>query len=259
MNIQKLLLSVLLMVLGILSAPLAFGQQDEGSVYLPLITNGNTPTPCPTDSVVTPGGCATVTPTPTLTSTATETPGPTHTLTDTPTATSTSTSTSTATNTVTPTPTHTSTPTQTPTPVSLVLDLCTDDRGSVLTVNCNRIGATQYYFYPPYNSHQFKYTLTGDIQGTTYSFNLWLASLGATTFEVSIILQQDGNETTLASTSFTATSSTYTQFSATVTGIDPATVNNDVLILKVFGVSGADGGLLNSQSRPSFITVPPVQ
>jgi 6-phosphogluconolactonase (cycloisomerase 2 family) len=200
-----------------------------------------------------------------------------------PTATSTSTSTATTLRqllpavanppTATPIPTATATPTASPTPsrtptasatpvpgARLRLDVCQDGDSDFLSPNCPaRSGITQYYFYPPNNSREFEHTLTGDIQGNSYGFTVWLGSGGTTTFNVSIILRKDGADTVLASTPFTSATRTYTQFSTTVTGVDPATASGDKLILRVTAVSGSDAGMVDGPVQQCFITIPSVR
>ncbi len=125
-------------------------------------------------------------------------------------------------------------------------------------------GAGQFYLYA--NSPQdFKYPLAGDIQGTSYTFELWLASAASTDFDASIVVEQGGKETVLASTSFTAKDKKYEQFSSTVTGLDPTTAKGDTLILRVSssgamqGGSLKPGGLAYGGDVASSIKIPPVK
>jgi len=123
-------------------------------------------------------------------------------------------------------------------------------------------GITHFMFYPPSSEpRDFEYTLAGDIHGTSFSFNLWLASRRTTTFDVALVLRQSGNETVLATTSFTATSRTFQQFSKIVTGLDPTTANGDILIFRISGDSGTDGALAFSSSTgdTSFVQIPPIE
>jgi hypothetical protein len=152
------------------------------------------------------------------------------------------------------------TPIVTPTPgTSLKLDLCSDAGRNYLATPCNRTAAVQYFFYPPYSSREFEYPLTGDIRGNLYSFNLWMASSGTTTFNVTILLRRGGTDTVLASTSFAVSAGDYEQFTRTIAGIDPASASGDTLVLRIETPSGARGGLVNGAAQPSFITVPAVQ
>ncbi|MFC1960427.1 hypothetical protein ACFLYO_06925 [Chloroflexota bacterium] len=120
----------------------------------------------------------------------------------------------------------------------------------------------QVFFYPNYQTtRDFPYTLTGDINGTSYSFNVWAASGDTTTLHAEIILQQGGTETVLASTLITSESTQYRVLSETVIGPDPETVAGDVVILRITAVEGVDGGIAyaDTQSDTTFIQIPPVE
>jgi hypothetical protein len=163
----------------------------------------------------------------------------------------------------TPTPTNTPTPTSTPVP-EITLYLCTapDTQRAVLTEECKMEGVTQFIFYPPSSKpRDFEYTLAGDMRGTSFSFHLWLASGGATTFDVALVLRQNGSETVLAATSFTATSRTFEQFSEMITGLDPTTTDGDMLTFRISGASGTDGAVIFSSSDgdTSFVKIPFVE
>lgn len=143
------------------------------------------------------------------------------------------------------------------------LYLCSDEDFNVeLVRDCAQNGITQLYFYPgeSSNSSSIEYVLPGDIAGAEYRFHLYLASKKQTTFKVTIAVRHAGQETTLASTTFTARSTYYTEFTKTVQGIDPATVRGDVLIFRITAVSGAQGGIAftNDSVDTSYIRIPPV-
>jgi len=145
------------------------------------------------------------------------------------------------------------------------LYLCeSNDKQKVLTEECNmHRGNVQAILYPKYPNTKvdFKYRLSGDIQGNSYTFALWLASGGTTTFDVSIILVQNGAETTLATTSFAVEKKNFDLFSEMVTGLDPTTSDGDVLILRIFPASGVDGAVTytDSSAETSYVTIPPVK
>jgi len=145
---------------------------------------------------------------------------------------------------------------------STTLYLCDNGEAKDLTLECEAESNAYSYanLYPKYPNTQvdFNYVLDGDIQGTSYTFGLWLASGGKTTFDVSIIIQNSSNETVIATTSFTATSNDFSLFTETLEGIDPETAKGDVLVLRIFPASG-DPGALVTKSDPegnSYITIP---
>lgn len=126
-------------------------------------------------------------------------------------------------------------------------------------------GIGQFLLYGDNDAKEFSYPLAGDIDGTTYTFSLWLASAGTTTFEASIVVLQDGSETVLAAAPFTVSSDQYEAFVATVEGIDPDTVEGDTLILRVSSSSALQagqikpGGLAYGADTASYIKIPPVE
>lgn len=126
-------------------------------------------------------------------------------------------------------------------------------------------GAGQFILYGDDDAREFSYPLTGDIDGKTYIFSLWLASAGTTTFEVSILVLQDDTETVLASTSFKSSSDQYEEFIAVVEGLDPDTAEGDTLVLRISS-SGAlqagqikPGGLAYGADTASYIKVPLIE
>jgi hypothetical protein len=192
-----------------------------------------TPTPVPPTSTPEP---PTATPTPEP-PTATPTPEP-------PTAT--------------PTPEP---PTPTPTPFpEITVYLCnTGDMSILTTEECKETGGFVYHSIGPaiLEPLTFEYTLDGDIKGSSFSYNLALASFGSTTFDAEILLRQNGNETVLASTSFTASSDNFEQFSETVTGVDPDTVKGDILLLRI-SFTGGDKGAIQA-GNTTYIKIPYVE
>lgn len=105
------------------------------------------------------------------------------------------------------------------------------------------------------STRDFAFVLSEDLVGSNYTFDVLLASLGSTTFDVSAILKRGGSEQTLASTRFTATSRTFTPFTATVAGADAAAAYGDQLILRVRSVSGADAALRIVDTRQTFLNI----
>lgn len=255
----------------------------------------------------TPPTTTTVTPTPTEASTPTATPTPTETATPTVTSTPTGTPTPTAT----PTPTETSTPTATLTPpvFKVYLPLCLKDYDpsvptptptssptntptSTPTNTPTVAPSLKLYLWPgeepyplnpePYTGTRYVYvfctqmewqtTLTGDINGNTYTFSLLLgrpslprpSSVSTIAFPVSIILRRESTETELASAVLTASgSTTYPRYTETVIGIDPISYEGDTLVLRVRCSDGCTcsrpGGLLvASPPDDSYILIPNV-
>lgn len=148
---------------------------------------------------------------------------------------------------------------------AITLYLCGDGEVKELTLECEaeENSYTSANLYPKYPNTQveFVYALEGDIQGTSYTLGLWLASGGTTTFDASLIIRQSGDESVLASTSFTATGNNFTLYTETLEGIDPETSKGDVLVLRVFPASG-DPGALIYKSTPegnSYITIPAIK
>jgi len=122
--------------------------------------------------------------------------------------------------------------------------------------------STAVLMYPSLgrSARDFTYTLTGDLKGTKYGVHLFLGTAGTMTIDVQIVLNQRGQETILASASLTATGSTYKDYSADVTGSDPATARGDLLVLRITPASGSPGGLVfsNNAAKTSFIEIPAV-
>jgi len=135
---------------------------------------------------------------------------------------------------------------------------CQEDK---LVEECEQLGGRKFFLYAPEaNTQRFEYTLAGDIDGTSYGFNLMLASKGMTTFKAEVLLRQNKKEALLAATSFTVTSASFQQFSNTVAGQDPTTTKEDVLIFRISAVSGADGAFVDANSNGStFITIPSIK
>ena len=147
----------------------------------------------------------------------------------------------------------------------LTLYLCASGKAKELTTDCaakqNEYSTANLHPKYPNTKVDFVYKLGGDIQGTSYTFNLWLASGGKSKFDASLIVQHAGAETVIASTSFTVTSNKFTLFTDTVSGADPTTSSGDVLILRIFPASGAPGGVISKAVREaaSYITIPTVK
>jgi len=168
----------------------------------------------------------------------------------------------------TPTPTRTPTRVQTPTPTEtrppdgclLKLYLTPGDDDDILSTVPMAVGhSSQAFLFSGASPREWSTTLTGDMAGDRYKFSIYLATIEpSTTFEASIIWMHHGQETTLASTTFTATSTTYTRFEQEMQGPDPATSAGDVLLLRIEYGSGARGGVLSGAPpyRDSHILVP---
>jgi len=131
--------------------------------------------------------------------------------------------------------------------------------GNVLTEECDQSKWTISFFQELNRNLDFSYNLAGDIVGTLYGFNLMLGSYGGTDFDVAIIISHAGDqkETVLTSTSFTATSANFQEFSRTITGIDPMTVKSDRLILRITAKSGSIGAIFIGDK--SYITIPSIE
>jgi subtilisin family serine protease len=116
---------------------------------------------------------------------------------------------------------------------------------------------TEYYYITPISSGYKSwddYFLTGDINGTSYSYCLDLASASSTTFKIEIII--DG--TTVANDTITVPYDPYyRQFCNELTGLDPTTSDGDEVIFKITKVSGGNGGVLYGAGIDSHIKIPP--
>ena len=99
------------------------------------------------------------------------------------------------------------------------------------------------------------YSLKGDINGTSYSYRLYLGSASSTTFKIEIII----NGTTVATFPLlTVPYDPYYQlFSGNVTGLDPTTSSGDEVIFKITKISGGAGSILYfGSAASSHITIP---
>jgi len=104
------------------------------------------------------------------------------------------------------------------------------------------------------------YFLGGDLNGTSYSYSLWLSAISlanasSTTFKIEIII----NGTTVATFPLlTVPCNEYYQiFSGEVTGLDPTTSSGDEVILKITKISGGAGRII-TPGTASSITIPPL-
>jgi hypothetical protein len=113
--------------------------------------------------------------------------------------------------------------------------------------------STQLYYYPG-TTYTWEMPLTGDIEGSRYTFNLYLASSRSTTFGAQLLA--NGEE--LATYYFEAGSTTYRRFTAELDGIDPTTTSGDLLRLRVWHQQGSQGGLLMGPppNADSYIIIP---
>jgi hypothetical protein len=167
--------------------------------------------------------------------------------------------------TATPTPLPPLAPTVTPPatpappgPPEATLYLC----GSALVEVCERQAGDPLtlYLYPDEpRQMSFEYRLDGDLDGTRYTFNIWLASFSTTAFKAELVVRQGGQESVLASAVFTAQSDAFEEFSETVSGADPSTAPGDLLILRLIHQSGDGGAVDFSTSERSFVVVPGIR
>jgi len=139
------------------------------------------------------------------------------------------------------TPLPTATPTPTPTPISdqVRLYLC---YSVAIAETCQ--GPSVAYTLGPGTITAWEWqsdVLSMDIGGTTYEFSIAASSTGNTVFEVELRLL-GVEELLLASTSFTANSSTAERYTRIVEGIDPAVrIGQDRLKVTITNVSSAPG------------------
>lgn len=158
-------------------------------------------------------------------------------------------------------PTPTLTPTPTPKPgAATTLYLCYDTQRSpkeFLSAQPCTLSNIQLFVYAgtEFDTRSFEIPLSGDIAGTSYTFEVLLASRGTTDFLVSAILRRNGVETTLASTTFTARSTTFETFTATVQGADPITGNGDTLLMRIRSISGSDAAILIANNHQTFLKI----
>jgi hypothetical protein len=169
------------------------------------------------------------------------------------------------------TPRPTSTPTGTPTPTRTPTATMTPGPGVIFYVcGCGGGGGLSPAPCPTpdvLNSCVFQgqlewmTTLSGDIAGDMYSFELYLSSpssSSSTTYMADIVLHQGQNSMTLASTSFEVPRSQYPGFrSATVRGVDPSSTTSDRLGLRLR--HNASFGQIYWGLVYSRIVIPPVQ
>ena len=99
------------------------------------------------------------------------------------------------------------------------------------------------------------YFLGGDINGSSYSYRLYLASDSSTTFKIEIVI----NGATVATFPLlTVPHDPYYQpFSGNVTGLDPTTSSGDEVIFKITKISGGVGKILFGGTA-LYITIPPL-
>jgi hypothetical protein len=174
---------------------------------------------------------------------------------------------STPTPTATPAVTNTPTPTATNTPVSTAIPgmtfyLClTEDSSHILsTTGCSLptdilAGLTEV---------GFETSLAGDIVGTNYEFALMLATDpegSSANVDAKIILDHNGQETILSSTSFVVDNYAgsppydYKLYTASESGLDPSSVAGDHLILSLTD-NGPGNMFISCKSDDSSITIP---
>jgi len=144
-------------------------------------------------------------------------------------------------------------------PTNTILYFCSNESGrDILGEKCKKLLQSVAILYPKSKEkREYVHILTGDIDGNSYGFSLLLSSSKNTTFDVDIALRSGQKDKVLATTSFTATSSTSQQFVQTVTGIDPTTKQGDLLVLRI-SVKSGDMGYFNTKGNNtiSFITIP---
>jgi parallel beta-helix repeat protein len=99
------------------------------------------------------------------------------------------------------------------------------------------------------------YSLKGDINGTSYSYRLYLGSDSSTTFKIEVII----NGTTVATFPLLTVpyDPYYQPFSGNVIGLDPTTQSGDEVMLKITKISGGIGSI-SYAGTASYITIPPL-
>lgn len=107
----------------------------------------------------------------------------------------------------------------------------------------------------PTSGNSLELLFSGDIKGISYTFEVLLASRGSTSFTVSAILRHNGVEMSLASTAFTASSTTFMPFTATVSGLDPAVQPGDVFLVGVRSTAGSAAAMLITSSHQTFVRI----
>ena len=107
------------------------------------------------------------------------------------------------------------------------------------------------------NSAEWRAALRGDIEGTMYEFRVFFASYGDTTYQLDIILDHEGNQTVLATTSVEIGEDKFKLCPETVSGTDPDAVAGDMLIFRMTHIAGDSGAVAVSPDFQSHIALPP--
>jgi hypothetical protein len=160
------------------------------------------------------------------------------------------------------TATNTYTPTQTATETlkKRVLFLCDNYH---LDTQCLNGKEYTYYLSKYGDKVEFDYTLTGDLAGNLYTFNLYLKGYDKTDFTISILVQRDGIETLIGKAEIPDVENylpitRYDLFHGEILGDDTATLFGDKLILRIEKFSGMGGSIrvTDDPSTTSSITLP---
>ena len=98
-----------------------------------------------------------------------------------------------------------------------------------------------------------------DLNGDQYYFSFYLAALGSYTVDAEIVLNPGAGETILAQTQFFVSSSTYTLFTDTITGLDPDIPSGGDLAVRLASNTGSTAvALMFSNGNMPYVEVPPL-
>ncbi|MCU0276638.1 MAG: S8 family serine peptidase, partial [Acidobacteria bacterium] len=115
------------------------------------------------------------------------------------------------------------------------------DSGRILGLTPETTGITRQHTW---NSGSVVWTgtdvLSGDITGNSYTFHLYAASAGSTSFRADLSI----GGSVVAQYYFSANSTTYYLKHGTVTGSDPALSGPSTVTLTIYYLSGSSGGIL---------------
>jgi len=134
------------------------------------------------------------------------------------------------------------------------LYLC--EEAKILDLNAETEG---YSYQAAYSSGFEVWTgtdvISGDISGTSYTFNIYAASYGSTSFRADLKI----NGSIVASTTFTANSTTFLPYGGTTTGIDPSLSGTSTVTLEIYHTGGDMGVILwgDFGTDDSYVILPP--
>ena len=106
-------------------------------------------------------------------------------------------------------------------------------------------------------SKEWTYTLSGDLVGDTYAYDVTLHTFGVCScYKVAFLVKQGGTQPVLvAESDALCVASESARFTSTLQGIDPATRAGDRLIFRVTHIDGAQGALCYGGSIDTHIKV----